>query len=161
MRTTINLATHIHGLIKLTSENDEPVDAEVSVVESGFDPVESVRVKIVPTEPEPFTCHILFPEIKLETMPSWIKLDIEVNSKGTNVVFDGADKEGPCVALPVYRNNQWVQENGTLDLNKPYMVWKEKRERQLVPPLRIKYLLIMSNQGDPIDVKLKGITIEG
>ena len=160
MKTTINLATHLGGLIKLTNENDTTVDAKVSVQESGFDPVDSVRLRIEPKESKPFTCHVLFPEIVLDTMPSRMTLDIKVNSDETNVVFDGADKEGPCVALPVYRGVQWVQGSNILDLSKPYMVWKEKRERQLAAPLRIKYLLIMSNKGGPIDVELRGITIE-
>jgi|GEM_PF-2907726 len=160
MKATINLATYIHGLVKLTNENDETVDAKVSVEENGFDPVDSVRVSIEPHEPKPFTCHVLFPEIMLDAMPSRLTLDIKVHSEETNVVFDGADKEGPCVALPVYRGGQWVQGSNTLDLSKPYMVWKEKRERQLSAPLRIKYLLIMSNKGGPIDVELRGITIE-
>jgi len=148
------------GLVKLTNENDETVDAKVSVEENGFDPVDSVRVSIEPHEPKPFTCHVLFPEIMLDAMPSRLRLDIKVHSEETNVVFDGADKDGPCVALPVYRGGQWVQGSNTLDLSKPYMVWKEKRERQLSAPLRIKYLLIMSNKGGPIDVELRGITIE-
>lgn len=160
MKTTVNLATHIRGLIRLTDENDTPVEADISVQETGFDPVESVHLAVTPSEAKPFTCHILFPEISLAEIPSRVRLGIKINSDDTNVVFDGADKTGPCVALPVYRSGNWVQGSNELDMGKEYMVWKENRTRQLEPPIRIKYLLIISNSGNPIDVEIQGISIE-
>ena len=160
MQTTFNLATSVKGLIKLTNERDEPVEAEISVVESGFDPVESVHLVVRPAAISPFTCHVLFPEISCDRLPSRIHLGIKIHSDQTHVVLDGADRNGPCVALPVYRSGSWVQGSNVLDMSREYMVWKEGRARKLEPPLRIKYLLLMSHAGGPIDVELQGLTLE-
>lgn len=160
MNITLNLATHLRGIIKLTNDRDEPVEADVSVEEESSDPVLSATLSVVPRHASPYACHILFPEVGMDVLPRSIRLDCEVLSKNTNLIIDGVDRAGSCVAMPFYRGGHWCQGQNRISLDQPYMVWKEKCERRLIPPIRLKYLLVLSTDGGPVRVRFRGLVLE-
>jgi hypothetical protein len=62
--------------------------------------------------------------------------------------------------MPFMQIGKWRGNRGHLTVQgNKFMVWKENRKRELETPLRLKYMLIFSQSGEALTVKVKGIRI--
>jgi len=160
MVISYNIATYLKGILKITNDKDEPKEADVQIQESGFDPVDSVRLTVKPKSPGWLTCHLLFPEISTDRIPDKVSLGCEVFTPDTNIIIDGADPHGPCIEIPFRRDGAWCFGKNEVDIrNANFMVWKTKSKRKLESPIRIKYVLLISREGHPIDVSISKLSL--
>jgi hypothetical protein len=158
----LNLATNLRGLLKFTNDKDESRKVDVDISVNGADPVVDATLRVKPTDgkKEWLTCHVLFPEVILGSVPQSVEFMGEVMEGNPKITIDAADPNGPCIAIPMMQDGKWLGEKGNIQLKgQKFMVWKEKRTRELGTPLRLKYLLIFSPSGDGFTVKLSGLRI--
>ncbi|MEI7833311.1 MAG: hypothetical protein WCJ56_08950 [bacterium] len=158
----LNLATNLGGLLKFTNDQDEPRLVGFDIIVNGSDPVVDAILRVRPDDEkkEWLSCHVLFPEVTLSSVPQSIEFLGEVLEGSPNMVIDAADPDGPCIELPIMQKGQWCGEQGHIQVaGQPFMVWKEKRTRELHTPLRLKYLLIFSPAGEGFTIKLTGFRI--
>lgn len=159
----LNLATNLRGLLKFTNDKDEPREVDIDITVNGADPVADATLRVKPTDgkKEWLTCHVLFPEIVLSDVPKSIEFLGEILDGTPNLTIDGADPNGPCIAIPLMRGGKSLGKKGKVQLQgQQFMVWKDNKKRELGSPLRLKYLLIFSPSGEGFTVKISGLRIK-
>jgi hypothetical protein len=159
----LDLATTLARLIRFTDAADRERAVVVDCKTVGSDPATSATLSVAAADGVvgPLTCHVLFPEVSFTTVPVSVALDAQVVAGEVTFVMDSADESGPCIAVPFGHNLKPGHPELKLEVDtRPFMVWKEKRKRAMVPPVRFKYLLIISPHGQPFTVTLSRLRFQ-
>ena len=144
------------------TEADKPADITVETKED-----DGGKYSLISFDPRPecenWICtRVPLPQVELPNGADWVEVDVWNDGTPIKIIADATDQKAPCFEISFCHNDTtwtgWktfrvslrgqIPESRNVDLN-----------REIEPPLRIKYMLILMRQGLPWSIGLRKMTI--
>jgi hypothetical protein len=144
------------------SEADKPADITVETKEDEDGKYSLIRFVPRPACEKWICTRVEIPQVEIPNGADWLEVDVWNDGTPIKIIADATDEKSACFEISFCHNDTtwtgWrtfrvtlrgqIAESRNIDL-----------DREIEPPLRIKYMLILMRQGLPWEIGLRKMTV--